>query len=446
MGYRTRHKIKLSDSMKHRLSYSITFDILADEELNSSLNAFQELFNFLFSNAEIKKGKYFSNHIKIFWPYLLHIEIDQLDNSEFEVILLPLNRVGAVEGASGSRVFVTYFSLVHKEFTRYSNPMLFKFYKHDIEGDKLEDERGNAESVESFTNQHFAVPMFYSKDKFYSFLWAPFTSNIYPFSKGVGKGRPILKEENLWKLIRKAFRSQNKADISLVNKILRETYDIFHFWHINNDNPLTINRTYLEEYKWYLRNHSDWSNVWLNCWGSSETKDLMEFNRQWINPFWILDKVLEKKQDFSCGAIHGDLHPRNIVIAQDDTPMIIDFGWTQKSAHFVKDFALMEANFRFIQLPSDRSYDFVDQLSKSIEYDSISSKVEDDCVYSWLTTIRNSLNRICDKDDFKSQYIIPLFIISIGMLKLSHQFTNQISMRLTILELAKYIYDNELYI
>ncbi|ACF45691.1 hypothetical protein Paes_0639 [Prosthecochloris aestuarii DSM 271] len=111
--------------------------------------------------------------------------------------------------------------------------------------------------------------------------------------------------------------------------------------------------------------------------GGGNDKKIQDFDKEWINPFWVFDKIKNNLISLKMGAIHGDLHPRNIVISHDDIPKIIDFGWTQPEAHFAKDFALMEANIRFVSLKPDYSYSYLTKLSKSIESDSISKELDD---------------------------------------------------------------------
>jgi len=434
--------------MKYKFKKPI-FDILDYEVLIAIENAVNALFNFLFINAETKDGKYFSENIKVVWPFLLGVDKNELVNYEYEITLLPLNRVGAQEGASGSRVFVTYFkSSSNKPEACPSNPLIFKFNSIITGGkDKLAIEKDNAASVFAFTGQNFAVPLYHSTDGNYGFLWAPFTSSVYPHINGLHK-EPVMKENNLWNLITSAIVNKNEGEIQRVNNILKTTYIYFDSWHHNHGHPKELHSTYSEEYKRYLRHIDRWSKPWLDIWGDFSQQYVKDFNANWINPFWVYDRIKNEPFLFKIGAIHGDLHPRNIVISHEDKPIVIDFGWTCPEAHIAKDFALMEANIRFASLHPDYSYDYLHKLSKSIELDSLTPQ-KGDPLYQWLILIRTYLAKVSDKENFLDAYIIPLFLISLGLLRFTSSTSkililNQVSARLTVLSLANYIYENKL--
>ena len=429
--------------MKYKFNINLAFDILNDRELKAIKSSIGALFNFLFETATIKEGKYLSEKIKDVWPLLQEIDTNLLLKYEYKIILLPLNRVGAQEGASGSRVFVTYFRFDDQDYCS-SNPLIFKFdvVRSKKKKDKLADEKKNAESVIAFTDEHFAIPLYHSINGGYSFLWAPFTSSVYTRTNGLYKN-PIIKENNLRKLIISAIKSNNKTKVRKVTNTLNTTYRYFKYWHSKNSFHKKLKKTYLEEYEWYLRDIDSWSKPWFDIWGESINQYVNDFNTEWINPFWILDRIKDMSFLFKVGAVHGDLHPLNIVISHEEKPVIIDFGWTQHEAHIVKDFALMEANIRFASLPPDYSYNYLHDLSKSIELDSLTTK-KNDPLYLWLISIRHNFADI-DKDGiFLDEYIIPLFLISLGLLKFTSKISNQVSARLTVLSLAKYIYDNKI--
>ena len=55
------------------------------------------------------------------------------------------------------------------------------------------------------------------------------------------------------------------------------------------------------------------------------------------------------------GAVHGDLHPKNIVLGNYGNVQIIDFGWAGVDPHVVVDYALLDINIRGTTLPSQIS-------------------------------------------------------------------------------------------
>src|SRR5207244_12385756 len=51
------------------------------------------------------------------------------------------------------------------------------------------------------------------------------------------------------------------------------------------------------------------------------------------------------------GPVHGDFHPRNILVGKVLVACLIDFGWATKKCHIVVDHVLMEVSIKFFYLP-----------------------------------------------------------------------------------------------
>ncbi|ACF45690.1 hypothetical protein Paes_0638 [Prosthecochloris aestuarii DSM 271] len=252
--------------MTFSIKVELNFDFLNENEMMATRHAIESLFNFIFKDAEIKDNKIYSDDIKKIWPYLLNHSLERITSCQYEIIILPLNRVGAQEGASGSKVFVTYFKSKELDSNTSSNPLIFKYSIVKGTEDSLEIEKKNADSVVSFTSENFAIPLYHSVHNGFSFLWAPFTSSIYPYINGINK-RPILKENNLWKLMLSA---DNEDDVNKVNRIINGTYRYFEFWHKNNGHHFEKIKTYYKEYEWYLRDVNSWHKNWIGIWGGGE--------------------------------------------------------------------------------------------------------------------------------------------------------------------------------
>jgi thiamine kinase-like enzyme len=69
------------------------------------------------------------------------------------------------------------------------------------------------------------------------------------------------------------------------------------------------------------------------CRASESEPDVEEFGTTYKNPLWVLSKLKSFSCDIYCGAIHGDLHPKNIMLSESGVPRIIDFGWTSYDSH-----------------------------------------------------------------------------------------------------------------
>lgn len=152
------------------------------------------------------------------------------------------------------------------------------------------------------------------------------------------------------------------------------------------------------------------------------------------------------------GFIHGDLHPRNIVFADDGTPRVIDFGWARppddpedppQLQHIVKDFVLLEANLRFMTLPPFLPYDEVTALADWIGMGNNPPTVKHaECKLriDLISELREVGERhIGGCSDWDAEYVVPLFLVSLGLLKHSHSADCPWAARYTVLALAKHL-------
>ena len=151
------------------------------------------------------------------------------------------------------------------------------------------------------------------------------------------------------------------------------------------------------------------------------------------------------------GYIHGDLHPRNIVFAGDDEVKIIDFGWARPQKrneplqHIVKDFVLLEANFRFVTLPPFLPYDSLKKFLGWINSQRTPRVIHNEC--KLRIELIKELREIAQKHigkykNWDIEYIVPLFLVSLGLLKYCHSADCSWAARYTVLSLAKYLKNN----
>lgn len=430
---------------KSNINITSKFDII-DPEIENAIK------------KSLKKLIRDSSLIKDICPKLNNIE-----EYNYELILLPLDRVGAVIGASGSKVFVSYFvsySIGRKRIAPLSSrPLILKYLILEETNDNLKEEVENANKISLFLEQDrgfYALPINQNEvqidtNKKVSFLWSPFTYNER--SRSTSSNHLSLKENNLWKLMESLALERNFDGIvddnsvqsskkGAIKNIIDKSYKILSELH-RGQNLKKAKNTYKEEYGDYLRKIDLWEKKWYPIWGDRSTENISDFGIQWKNPLWFLNNIIQKRVSFTYGAIHGDLHPRNIVLSHHNDPCIIDFGWSNPNTHIIKDFVLMEANLRFVLLNPDVSFKDIQSLSRAISNQDILSFSSSDeyllFIKELICLIRKkieSLNILTNRKDWTEQYEIPLFLVALGLLKYTKDIKNLISARLTVLSLA----------
>ena len=152
-------------------------------------------------------------------------------------------------------------------------------------------------------------------------------------------------------------------------QILETTFRQLRNLHYRLNKAQPEERCYFDEYERYLRKLDDgvWGSEWKEAWGTSEVKHITDAGGRFANPFWCLERIRDLRKPMYIGAVHGDLHPGNIVLTGEQ-PHIIDFGWAQDGAHIAKDFVLMECNLRFHTLRPQLNQNHVYALSDWIEW------------------------------------------------------------------------------
>lgn len=163
---------------------------------------------------------------------------------------------------------------------------------------------------------------------------------------------------------------------------------------------------------------------------------------EWPNPSTIIRRIIE--QSLLCtgylGAVHGDLHPKNIVLDSFDSAQIIDFGWADVDCHIVLDYVLLDLNLRGVTLPSQVSEQGILQLAGFL----------DECadVTGFPAAARERARIIRDViwkkarayaivADWGREYLIPLFLVGYGLLVHLDSARNQPALVATVLQLAK---------
>jgi serine/threonine protein kinase len=138
------------------------------------------------------------------------------------------------------------------------------------------------------------------------------------------------------------------------------------------------------------------------------------------------------------GAVHGDLHPKNIVLDDDENARIIDFGWAQRESHVVLDYLLLDHNLRATTLPSQLGQSdvlrFAAFLRPSQDPTSLPSIVRSRASIIKEEIWRRALSAVHDWD---REYLIPLLLVGYGLLVHLDQARNQPALVATVLTLAR---------
>ena len=104
-------------------------------------------------------------------------------------------------------------------------------------------------------------------------------------------------------------------------------------------------------YEWYLRNNRP-SRIEAILGELRKVHDTFEFlGAQIYNPLYAIREV-HKKRTCKVGPVHGDLHPKNIILDGNYQKVgLIDFAWSAYPRHTLVDYTLLENSLRFMLFP-----------------------------------------------------------------------------------------------
>ena len=378
------------------------------------------------------------------WPALKGL--DPTDDINPVLVLTPLDRLGVPLGLSGSHVLIGYFTVQEDDrLLRPSRPFIVKYEVPKGGRDKLKEEDENAATVEVYLSQNveqFALPLYFEETpSSCSVLWAPFASSEWLEASGYIKRLKLKKIRDLFSVLRDNEYPTAKKVVDQVYKMLRQL-------HASREELMHI--SLYTHYQWYLRgiDTDEWGESWRRIWGSGD--EVHEFGLTWANPLNVLKhiKTLEKF-GVNCGAVHGDLHPRNIILGVDSRPNIIDFGWTRDEAHVAQEFVLLECNLRFVSLHADVSMEDMIALARWIGlHDEEPVDIDERCSgrLDIIRLIRKHAKKVVfrsgvsiTKESWLIHYTIPMFLVALGLLKHLAGFDNQVATRLHVLSLATHV-------
>ncbi|MEI7462338.1 MAG: hypothetical protein WCK15_23325 [Pirellula sp.] len=387
------------------------------------------------------------------WPARSTNAYRHFPRDPITLTLVPLSRIGQMEGKSGSLVLIGSFRDNQNLDMPTSHPIVVK--TAPISAGKLKPEYDNALSIRPFTYQHkdvFSIPFRRDEKGGFDVLWSLFSASdpLWSLDSDATLDPSLLKVRDLRDLLDD--NKLRKAKLSLadtretVSQILKTTYSTMRNLHIPFGRKLSRKVKVLEEYDWYLRGYPTvWGKEWESVFGQFTCASTRFAGKDWANPVWLIDQLKDLVCSFTFGAIHGDLHSGNVVITSDNQPRIIDFGWAKEESHIAKDFVLMECNLRFLFLRPQLASEDIDRLASWIQNgvpipDDLSPYSKDHCS---LILVLQSLAReaLGEEVDWNREYLLPLFLVAFGLLRFAPQLGNQQAAILTVLALATHIKD-----
>lgn len=400
---------------------------------------------------------YASDNLKDAWPAAYDFKKNNgclIPTNNIDVVVLPLDRIGAPAGASGASVFVGYFSdrdntTPHQLLV--SPPLILKIGRLD----KLKNEINfttDWPTLSGDVSSHFAIPLRLDEvhpDK--AVLIAPFRSQFKPDDDGIRIG---IKLNDLWSLLHNPEELRPDPRVSppnweAIKRYVGHTLDTVAYIHRNN--KARYNRTtssYENAYGRYLRKTSELTKVNdavngyipRHLFGNDST--VKAFGQQWPNPSHIVKKLIESEDSFEgvFGPVHGDLHPKNIVIGHGDTVQLIDFGWARNNMHVVVDYLLLDINIRGTTLPSQIAGGDIIAMAKFLDFEQDPSKLPD-LLQPRATLIKEAIwSRSREViQDWHKEYLIPFFLVAYGLLVYLDAARNQIALVASVLAAADLI-------
>ena len=394
------------------------------------------------------------------WPA---VNRDNLASIKPRLRVVPLERIGVVQGKSGSRVMLAYFVDAERADEREfrSAPLVLKVGTAPAAGstrDDLLEEKKNADLIKAFiTNREgFALPFHFAggtdKKHPHSLIWSRFTGITGGLSEP--SDSYWLRPDDLRNVLKGKCRVKGVE----AESVIREAIELLRPLH--DKNGLAI-PTYLEcnivrHYLRYLRGilrepaewpdtGEDWALPWKTVWALHAQENVGQFGLEWKNPFWVLEHLRRSRNlRLLCGVVHGDLHPRNVVLTGTGHAHIIDFGWSGDMRHISQDFVLLECNLRFfVQNPALPFEDLL-RMSAWIRFDESApvdfASIEALQRVRLITAFREAVRRHYPSDtDWDVEYVLPLFLTALGLLKHMSDCENQLACHITILSLAGYI-------
>lgn len=283
----------------------------------------------------------------------------KFDSTDVELVVVPLNRLGAALGQSGAEVFVVYLRSARqgKGSPKPSNALVMKLDKREH---KLAEEKKGAEQWPDVAADRFAKPLELFSVRGYGVLVAPFRAEVRPPDPDEHR----LKFRTLRDLYRKIHDEgveddedgRNGGGIGEGVGDALALVSLAHAHGTPSGRPRRLAMQYSQKYDWYLRDTRKPASAAARkieqLFGNAE--HVQAFGERWANPIRQVGRILSDEDEFegAFGPVHGDLHPKNIIFDADGKVQVIDFGWARNDMHVVVDYVLLDINLRAVALPS----------------------------------------------------------------------------------------------
>lgn len=361
------------------------------------------------------------------WPALGLPEYRESHGKAVRLTLIPLSRIGQMEGKSGSLVLIGHFSFEEKG-THCSHPLVVKTLDRK-NPNKLFDEHKNALSIKPFvydSKDNFAIPIFFDEEQAgYRILWSicSATGSVPLVSPDPGTASPAFEVDDLRKPLQ-------DGDNKRAGQALEDAFDLLAKCHRRFATASSDEVQVGLEYEWYLRGlGKEWGDAWSEVWGKSHEKFVPDVDSQKVNPLWVVEQLKAMIIPLYRGAIHGDLHPGNIILKHQGAPTIIDFGWAQERAHIAKDFVLLECNLRFMTLRTETREGEIEAFSNWIGCDANPPADLSEYIQGRVDLIKGLRQKAVaifpEGTDWNREYVVPLFLVAVGLLRFARQISNQ---------------------
>jgi hypothetical protein len=291
-------------------------------------------------------------------------------------------------GKSGSSLFSIYFS----DHEGGSLPFLLKTFKNK---DKYEAERKGIDFIQ------------------FQYRYA---QNIEPFDGNENLSGILLENHN--DIVEKINDPKTLADIIYkdnendICEIIEKTFKDFE--RVYQTTSAEEECSIKDEYAWYLRDDKT-RGVIEKLTHDNIQNEVIEFCENHItNPVYILDNLIEKTE-ITKSLIHGDFHPNNIVLNDDNDPRLIDFAWSCNNDIYI-DFSLLEMSVRYWKPPlmdNDTINDLEDKFLND-DLDDYNGSEDAQKMIAIVRKIRMLCKNYIQNYDFE-HHLLSQFLILYGL-------------------------------